>query len=111
MEETSWVSAVSMELKNKKKSLTHKLHVGEKQITKQFAQTPTTFGLTSYAKFPGKVVNPKQRLLAKHFYVEYHILRLTFNLFPFSISATIFIAVDTAQQNNIESWSVLERFR
>lgn len=35
-----------MELKNKRKSLTHKLHCEEKQITKQLAQTPTTFGLT-----------------------------------------------------------------
>lgn len=65
-----------MELKTKNKSLPHKLHCGEKQITKQLTQTPTTFGLISCAEFPGKVVNPKQRLLSKYFSDECHIFRV-----------------------------------
>lgn len=96
--ETSWASAVSTELKSKRRAWPTSFIVG-KNKSQKLIQPPTNFGLTRYAKFAIKVVNPKQRLLSKHFYVEFHIFRLLFDPFPFSIHATIFIAVDAAQQN------------
>lgn len=62
LHERNTFSALSTELKSK--SLIHRLHCGGENL-KQCTQKPTTSGPASYAKFPSKVVNPKERFMSE----------------------------------------------